>query len=137
MIAVITDVKTAPDQVGNALRGPHFGREAVSRGALCEKAMQLRQFRPGEFRRGARMLASDQSSGPGTPVSAPPHPDGLPTHTRSASDLRFRLAFANPLDGLAAALFQRRKIPLARLWGNHAPKSHTTGKISSYLCRGL
>src|SRR5712692_7888782 len=130
MIAVIANAETLPNQLGDPLRRPHFGREAVSHGSLREQAGQLRQL-------GSRKLASGQSRRARTPVGAPPRPHGLPTDSQSASYLGLRLALANPADGLATATFQGCEIPMATVVGDHPSWSHTNERISIYRCRDL
>jgi len=137
MIAIIAHVEPLPDQLGDPLRRPHLGREAVSHGSLREQAGQLRQFPPRKFGPGSRMLASGESPTSSTPVGAPPGPHGLPTDSGSAGHLGFGSALANPRDGLATANLESCKIPMGVVVGDHASWSHFNGRISIYLCRGL
>lgn len=137
MIAVIANTKALPEQVGDPLRGPDVGGEAVGRGPLRQQAGQLAQLRAGEFRLRAGMLATRQTPQSGASISAPPSPNRLPACSQPARDLGFGLPFANPGDGLVTASFQSGKISLATLRRDHALRSHRTIKISSYLYRDL
>jgi hypothetical protein len=137
MIAVIADMEALADQIGDPLGGPYVAGETVGQGPLGQQVGQAGQLLAGEFRSGAGMLASGQTGQPGASISAPPSPNRLPTRSQAAGDLGFALAFTNPGDGLSTASFQRGKISLATLRREHAPRSHRTTKISSYLYRDL
>ncbi len=131
VIPVITNAETLAEQIGDALRGPHRGGEAVRFSAPRQQARELSQLPTSQLRRTARPRPATQSACAPAAILPRPLMNRLAAHTQLPSDRGQRLAALDTWQSREAACFEHLCI------SSHGPKiRHLTG-MSIYLCRGL
>lgn len=131
MIPVIANPETLPEQIGDALRGPHRGREAVSFGTPRQQARELSQLPAGQLRRTARPRPAAQSGGAPAAILQRPLMNRLAAHTELPGNRGERLAALEARQSQKAACLEYSCI------SSHEPKIRRLASMSTYLCRGL
>ena len=131
MIAVITNPEALPEQIGDALCGPHPRREAVGFRSPRQQAWELGQLSPSHLRGPSRSRPTAQSRRSSPTILLRPLMDRLTTHTQLPGNPRQRLALLDARQHRQAACLQPFSV------SSHERRIRHVLKMSSYLCRGL
>jgi len=137
MIAIVTDPKVAPDQIGHPLRGPNGGSKPISLGPPRQQARELSQLPRRQLGRASRTEAAEQARSPLASASVPDI-DRLAGNAQLARYRRKRLARLQQRQGGQTPGFHRGGIS-SETYGRvgHKPTLSPIFHLSTYLYRGL
>jgi hypothetical protein len=106
VVPAIANPEALPEQIGDALRGPHRRCKAVRFGAMRQHARELRQLHGGQLRRTPWTGPAAQSVCALPAIFLGPLMDRLAAHPKSPGNRGQRFAARNARQGREAACFE-------------------------------